>query len=253
MIRKISIVVLFCLTLLFGSLAARKYLSYYNSREAFHQLAEASVQLSFPEQAADEESIELEAPIVWDEYAPVQIDFKSLREKNPDCIGWLYCEDTPINYPIMQAEDNEVYLHLNFDRKQSDAGCLFMDFRASGDFSDRKTLVYGHNMKDDSMFGSLRGYSQSWRNYYQEHPVMYLMTPSQNYRLDVLVGSLVDSESEIFDDEDQIDWVARLQPTSTFQAEIVPKPDTRILVLSTCSGHGYESRYVIVCGMTPIG
>ena len=89
---------------------------------------------------------------------PIQVDFDVLSKENQDVIGWLYCPDTSINYPVVQAADNEYYLHRLLDDSKNAAGTLFMDYRNSADLSDWNSVIYGHNMKNGSMFGSLPDY-----------------------------------------------------------------------------------------------
>ena len=89
---------------------------------------------------------------------PVSVDFQKLKEENSDIIAWIYCEDTPINYPVVLAKDNSYYLHRKINGDYGFAGTLFADYRNKGDFSDNNTIIYGHNMKNDTMFGTITEY-----------------------------------------------------------------------------------------------
>ena len=117
------------------------------------------------------------------EFAPLSVDFEILQKENPDIIAWIYCEDTPVNYPIVQADDNDYYLRRLLDGTWNVAGTLFMDYRNADDFSDWHTVIYGHNMKNDSMFGTLPEYRS--QEYYEQHPAWYLLTPTQNYKIEL--------------------------------------------------------------------
>ena len=89
--------------------------------------------------------------------APISVDFASLREINDDVIGWIYVEAIPdINYPVVQGTDNSEYLHSTYKGTYNFAGTIFIDCENSRDFGDCNTIVYGHNMKNGSMFGSLK-------------------------------------------------------------------------------------------------
>lgn len=103
------------------------------------------------------------------ETAPIKVDFERLQEENKDIIAWLYCPDTEINYPVVQSKDNEYYLRRLLDGTWNIAGTLFMDYRNAADCSDLHTIIYGHNMKNNTMFGSLPKYSK--QEYYEEHSV----------------------------------------------------------------------------------
>lgn len=84
------------------------------------------------------------------ETAPIIVDFEVLQTENKDIIAWLHCPDTKINYPVAQSEDNSYYLRRLLDGSWNTAGTIFMDYRNSADFSDRHTVIYGHNMKNDT-------------------------------------------------------------------------------------------------------
>ena len=93
------------------------------------------------------------------QYTPaewIQIDWPALKMLNPDITAWLLIPALSLSYPVVQGEDNAYYLHRSFQREGSYAGCIFLDTRNSPDFQDPFTLIYGHNMRDGSMFGSLR-------------------------------------------------------------------------------------------------
>ena len=92
---------------------------------------------------------------------PINVDFDTLRSFNTDVIGWMYVVALDnINYPVVQAEDNETYLHRTYEKNYNFAGTIFVDYENSSDFSDCNTLIYGQNMKNGSMFASLKKITQ---------------------------------------------------------------------------------------------
>lgn len=101
------------------------------------------------------------------EVAFIVVDFEELWKENGDVVGWLYCPDTVINYPVVQGDDNDYYLRRLLDGSNNIAGTLFIDARNKGDFSDWNTVVYGHNMRNDTMFGTLTEYAS--QEYYCSH------------------------------------------------------------------------------------
>ena len=102
------------------------------------------------------------------------IDFEALKKLNPHIIAWIHIPGTPVSYPVTQGEDNSYYLTRTFSRAYNGAGCIFMDYRSSLPSEGGNTVLYGHNMKNNSMFGSLKRY---WDNeYYREHSSFYLYT-----------------------------------------------------------------------------
>lgn len=258
MIRKLPIFFAALLMLLFGGMTVRKLLEYRQSSQSFEQLAAVvvseteSASAREPERNPEQDNAE-PTEAAYSEFAPISVDFEALLQKNPDCIGWLYSEDTPINYPVMLAKDNEKYLYDNFYGIRDFAGCLFLDCEGSSSFDLEKNFIFGHNMQNDSMFGSLDGYSWGGQNYYEKHRAMYLLTPLHNYRLDVLAGAYLSEDAELFDYGTTPGWLEEMVSNSTFRAWKDRSDTNCYTLLSTCSGRGHELRYVIVCGMKRIG
>lgn len=120
------------------------------------------------------------------------INIRSLQSKIPGIVGWIYQEGTGINYPIMYREnDNEFYLKHDPYGKPSTSGSIFMDGRNTPDFSDENTVIYGHNMKNGSMFGLLKRYVTD-QSYYQEHPTFWIVT-TEGYKEYNVIGAYTES------------------------------------------------------------
>lgn len=189
------------------------------------------------------------------ETAPITVAFDKLRNDNPDIVGWLYCEDTPINYPILQGRTNSFYLRRLPDKTYNINGSLFIDHRNAADLSDRNTVIYGHNMRDGSMFGTLENYGE--QAYYQAHPDMWLLLPEQCYRLEVIAGCVVRSDSPLYQlhtsGEDAVKQVREAMAGSDFISEGEPEEDDLWVTLSTCSYAFDNARYVVLCRSVPIG
>ena len=130
------------------------------------------------------------------EVSPIKVDFDQLLAQNSDVCGWLYSKDTVINYPIAQGSDNNEYLHHLLDGSYNSSGTLFVDCECGPEFSGTNTVVYGHNMKDGSMFNSLTNYKE--QSYYDEHPVMYLNTPKQNYKIEIFSAYICNYDSDTY-------------------------------------------------------
>src|SRR5699024_10196815 len=84
---------------------------------------------------------------------PITVDFDALRAINEDVVAWVYIEDTGINYPVVQGEDNEYYLHHTFERKENFSGAIFMDITCHPDFTSDNSILFGHNLRTGEMFG----------------------------------------------------------------------------------------------------
>lgn len=177
----------------------------------------------------------------------LQIDFVGLQEQNPDIIGWLYCPDTVINYPILQGEDNSYYLSHSPDKKSLRHGSLFIDYQ-NDPFSDDNTLLYGHRMNDGSMFGSLPSYENA--EYYESHPVFYLYTPQKNYRVNLFSGYKAETDDTCytlnFSESEFASFLSKAQSRSFFSAPITPSPADKIITFSTCVQGDDTLRFVLL-------
>ena len=178
-----------------------------------------------------------------------KVDFESLQQINPDVVGWLYCEGTEINYPVVQGEDNSYYLNHLFDGTYNVNGCLFLDAGSLGDFSGRHSIIYGHHRKNGTMFSTLEAYKD--QSYYESHPQMLLMTPTQNYTVEIFAGYVADTNDDAWkldftSEAEREAWIQAAMARSTFQSDISPAATDKILTLSTCSYDFNNARYVVL-------
>ncbi len=103
-----------------------------------------------------------------------EIDFDGLRAINEDIVAWVQIPEIGVDYPVVQGEDNEHYLHYTFDGKENIAGSIFLDYRNREDFTDGKVILYGHNMQDGSMFSKLEKYLDEEFRKEQRRVLLYL-------------------------------------------------------------------------------
>ncbi len=209
-------------------------------------VADAAPRTSTAHSAVKEER----EPIV----APITVDFDALLAENPDVMGWIYCEGTAIDYPVMQAEDNDYYLHRSFDGVYSTAGSIFVEAENRPGFADANTIVYGHHMRDGSMFAGLENWADP--GYYEEHPVLWLLTPEGDYRIDLIAGYTTSAASDTYTifDEPGPELTAYLEAAleqSDFLSSVTPSEDGRYVVLSTCAYVFDNARYVLHGLLTP--
>ena len=163
----------------------------------------------------------------------------AFMEDHPDVVGWIYFEDGHISYPIVHSEDNEEYRTIDYDRNASRYGAIFLDYRSSGDFTDANSIVYGHNMKDGSMFGSLRSYRQD-PTYYNDHQYFQIITPDKTYRYLIFEYMDVPENYVLYDyvAEAALSFVADAEPVrikSYMDSDIVVNKDSKVVTLSTCT------------------
>ena len=186
------------------------------------------------------------------------VDWKALKKVNPDVQGWLYQKGTVINYPVVQGTDNDTYLHTRFDKQWSGGGTLFVDCRMEKDFKGFNSIIYGHHMKDGSMFRSIRGYTKE-DGYYDKHKTLELATPHGNYHLVVFSAFITKATDEdtykmTYGEAEKQAYIDRAWERSELpiirDSVDVTKND-RLVTLSTCAYDYEEARYIVMCKMVP--
>lgn len=184
-----------------------------------------------------------------------RVDFLVLEKINPDVVAWLTTKGTEIDYPVVLGTDNDYYLRHLFTGERNKLGSIFMDYRNDGDFSDRNTILYGHNMKDGSMFSSLTKYKD--QSYYDSFPAMVLYTPGGDFKIELFSGIIVDGNKESIrfsfkDNQDFQNYIDSLKKTSSFKSNTAVTTDDRIITLCTCSYEFNNARYALFGKLTPI-
>ena len=182
----------------------------------------------------------------------IQVDIKALQQVNPDVVGWIYFEDGLISYPILFSGDNEKYLKRNYKGNYMASGSIFLEATSARDFSDLYTQIYGHNMRDLTMFGKLR-YYKSRPDYYKSHGYFHIITADHDYRYQIFCCKQVITDSEVYTvihkNTPGLAAFANmyLVPGSVINVPVDIKEGDHILALSTCV-NDYAYR-MIVCGV----
>lgn len=230
----VSIIVLIAALIGLGAIAFQ-YISQQRAYDDLEQYASIS----------DAENVSL---------ADLTVDWDALRAVNPDIVAWIYIPDSPVNYPVVQGQDNQDYLHKAFDGSTgwlASAGTIFLDSNNASDFSDRNSALYGHHMNDGSMFASL----SDWQNNdeFNSHRDIYLLTPQGNYRLktfamvkttgtDALVQTTFSSEESYRSYiQDKLD-----RSVVTQEGDVLGASDiTQSMLFSTCEYSQADGRAVL--------
>ena len=218
------------------------------SPELFRHL-EVPEQTASPEQATDPtETKQDDADIVLP-----SVDFETLRENGPDIIGWLSLPDTVLNYPVTQTDNNEYYLNHLYDGTYNKVGCLFADYENQAGFSDRNTIVYGHNMRDGSMFALLNRYDE--QSYFDTHRQMYLVTPKGGYVMEIFTAFAAKPEESGSktspwqlswkDDGAYTTWLTAMKERSAVESDVTVTCSDKVLTLSTCTPGG-TGRFLVM-------
>lgn len=182
--------------------------------------------------------------------APMKIDFATLRAVNEDVIGWLYVEALDgVSYPVVKGNDNNTYLHMTYEKNYNFAGTIFIDCENSGDFSDCNTLVYGHNMKNGSMFGQLKNFSQDAETY-KKSKYFWIFTPDKDYRYEIISAYTTGVNSDTYtlfkgpgtEFEEYLEKIKGRSEIQTDAGEMTVRD--KIVTLSTCTGNE-STRFVV--------
>lgn len=260
------LLIVFCTA---GSVIFFTYFKYEQEDKVYEQAAEEYTRriVSQDDSAVPEEADNPDMPdMPWSlQSPPLEVDFDKLRELNGDVVGWLYCEGTVIDYPILQGEDNDYYLHRNLNRQSHKAGSIFVEATNQAGFEDSNTIIYGHHMKNGSMFATLDNWAE--QDYYEEHPVMWLLTPEQDYLILLFAGyttpALSDTYTVFAGPCDELEeYLEQCREKSDFAADFGTveakgqeelNRDDRYVVLSTCDYSFQDARYVLHGKLVPVG
>ncbi|WP_303825221.1 class B sortase [Ruminococcus flavefaciens] len=169
---------------------------------------------------------------------------QSLNEAYPDAIGWLYIPNTNIAYPITQGRDNEYYLSHAYDGSSLKAGTIFLDCRCENRFMNPVNILYGHSMKNGTMFAGVLNFADS--SYFESHRYGWLATPETVYRIDFFSCAKTDYNDELYDGNTPIsEWIPHICEKSVVQRETEYTDNDRFISLSTCSYEFKNARTVL--------
>lgn len=188
-------------------------------------------------------------------YAAKRAHCEELTKLNADFSGWLQIPDTKINYPVMYTPDDiQHYIRRDFYGKSSVSGTLFIGNNCTPD--SQSIVIYGHNMKNGTMFGELENYEE--KSYWEAHPVITFHTTQENREYEVFAAfrTRIFAENEPgfryyeyvgdLTEEQFADFTNQTDRHKAYDTQIRLEPDDRILMLSTCSYHTQDGRFVVV-------
>ena len=225
---------------------SREYRAGINEYKALEKYVEV-VDNTKPVQKEEVEEVQ---EVVKESVIPVslQIDYAQLKSINEDFVGWLYYEPLELSYPIVRGNDNEYYTHYTFEKENNSSGAIFLDFLNRPNFQDFNTIVYGHNMRNGTMFGSLKKLLND-NSIIEENPYFYIFTDDKAFMYEIASVYITNSESKTYDlietEEDQSNYIEYIKSVSTWTwgKDIVPQD--KIVTLSTCHGLHSTNRTVV--------
>lgn len=182
------------------------------------------------------------------------LSFAKLSKMNPDVLGWLTVYGTGIDYPLVQGADNEKYLHTDVEGKYSYSGSLFLDFRNSRDFSNYNTIIYGHHMEKDAMFGDVGKFAD--KKFFERHRYGNLYYSGKNHGLEFFAFLDANAyDTRVYDPgvkgpEAQEVYRQILYHDSVNTRDVGLNQEDRLVVLSTCTSGTTDGRNLLVARIT---
>lgn len=187
-----------------------------------------------------------------DSFLP-DVDLKALRKVNKDVIGWIDIPDTNVHFPVLQGKSNKQYLFQSYKKEYLTAGSIFLDYRCKADFTDKNTVIYGHNMHNGNMFGKLKKYkSEEYKN---EHPHIYILLPGDvlnkyeiiaYFQADV-TGAVYDLPLEADCEEERFAQLKEtIEEENLYAGSVELSEDDRLITLSTCTQDSRNDVRVVV-------
>ncbi len=176
-----------------------------------------------------------------------RVDFNKLLALNSETVGWVQIDQTPIEYPVVQTDNNDYYLSHSFFKNESIEGAVFQDYLCDT-INTRNHILYSHYMSDESMFGSLWDYQD--KSYYEQHPIIKFDQPGNPGDWEIFSVYITEADYDyrqpkFSSDTDFVDYMNRLKKRSLYDTSIDISPADEVLTLSTCIYTFDNARFVV--------
>jgi len=171
--------------------------------------------------------------------------YQEYYNRNQDFVGWIKIEGTDIDYPVVQADDNEYYLNHNFDRERESRGTIFMDYLSDPNLGYMNTVIHGHNWLDDTVFSELPQYSDI--EYYREHPIIEYNTRTEMHKWKIFAVFITTASADedngyvfnyVYPDMGGLNYdgyMAEVNKRTLYYTDVDVNANDKILTLSTCT------------------
>lgn len=254
-----------CILALAGCLLSGGYIVHYHQEQkrAEALYAEARKNEEQTENSETEETITVtpipaaatETPVPTPTEKPVEIpvDFASLQQENEDIYAWIKVDGTVIDYPVVQSStDDSFYIHRGINKEDLYAGAIYTEMKNVKDFSDPNTVLYGHNMRDGSMFASLHNFRD--RDFFDQHREILIYTPEHILHYTIFAAYTYDDRHILnsfdFSDEKVFqNYLDQVYDIRSMDAYFIDEPKVtakdKIITLSTCVGSDASARYLV--------
>ena len=188
-------------------------------------------------------------------YTDVDVNLEELQQVNADIIGWIRFDNLEqLSYPILYSGDDEKYLRTDIYGNQTIAGCIFMEGMNTPDFQDYHTILYGHNMKNGSMFGSIHSFEDE--TFFDGHPYIYVYTENERLTYEIYEAAkftdvYIPSEYVISSKDDRDQFLADVREKVSdnklhVREDMEIGEDDRLITLSTCVSGERNHRYLVI-------
>ena len=231
----------------------------YRKAAAEYEQLESYISDDTSNEGSDKEEVEVKEEVREfknnpnrSDFPDMDVDHAGLKNKNRDYIGWLYVGSAGISYPVVQGADNEYYLHNTFEGKANFAGCIFMDCLDKSDLTMFNTFLYGHAMKDGSMFGNLRKLRKN-PSLVKDDPYIYMFMKDGIYRYQIYSYYIDQKDSSMYNSAENIkeyrQYIRMAMDKSMAECEAKPDEEQPSITLVTCSGSGSQKQRFFVHGI----
>jgi len=178
------------------------------------------------------------------------VDFNALKDINKDVVGYLDYKQFKINYVVVQGKDNDYYLNHNFNKKYNDAGWIFADYRNKINSKDKNIVIYGHSMKNGSMFGSLHNILKNKNYTKEENQTFKFITEDGTYIYKLFSVYTVEAEdyyitTDFNSNNEWSNYIKTMKSRSIYNFKVDVKNSDTIITLSTCQGYEGDKRLVV--------
>lgn len=245
--RNVPLLVMMIVSFIIFIFAAGKligiFLEYQKGDRMYEELMEYVQDPETNEQGKNDPDLEEDSGFTF-----LQVDFEGLKAQNPDMVAWIQIPALDISYPVVQGKDNFYYLHHMFNGESNKNGSIFVDYHNSQDFTDSNTIVYGHNMKDKSMFGTLDNYQDS--ALYQQYPCFYIYIPGYVLEYEIIscyagrIGS-IGYTYRFPEQEDFQGFLNQILSYAGYDTVVEVTTEDKIVTLSTCVNSNRNYRYLV--------
>lgn len=203
-------------------------------------------QESQPEPASTPAPEDEPVPLPEEAQPLTAVDLPALQSVNPEVVGWLEIPDV-LSFPLLHTQDNQHYLTHSWNNSYNSCGSIFLECQNQPDFSGFHTIIYGHRMDNDAMFGVLRFYQEP--GYWQEHPLFYVYDGDTIREYEIFSVFEADVQGIVYRldlEERKEEFISQCVESSEIDTGIVPSPEEQFVTLSTCPRSGYATRLVVM-------